>query len=133
MIAAMGNTAKKILLVDGDEPFRTSLRKFILGLGHEVEEAASGPEAIEKVSTARPDMILMDVRLPGMNGDEVTKQLKRNLSTRHIPVIINTGWTTACNVEERIARALNAGAAEVLYKPLQFPMLRDVMRTYLFA
>lgn len=133
MFRLMASTTKKILLVDGDEPFRKSLRKFIMGLGHEVEEAASGPEAIEKVSAARPDLILMDVRLPGMNGDDVTKQLKRNLTTRHIPVIINTGWTTACNVEERIARALMAGASEVLYKPLQFTLLRDVMRTYLFA
>jgi CheY-like chemotaxis protein len=132
-LPAVGSTAKKILLVDSDECFRKSLRTFITGLGHEVYEASTGPAAIEKVSSARPDLIIMDVRLPGMNGDEVTKQLKRNLSTRHIPVIINTGWTTACNVEERIDRALNAGAAEVLYKPLQLPMLRDVMRTYLFA
>lgn len=130
-LAVMENTAKKILLVDSDENFRKSLRTFINGLGHNVDEAASGPEAVAKVSSERPDLIIMDVRLPGINGDEVTKQLKRNLATRHIPVIINTGWTTACNVEERIDRALNAGAAEVLYKPLQYPMLRDVMRTYL--
>jgi CheY-like chemotaxis protein len=129
----MGNTTKKILLVDSDEAFRKSVRTFINGLGHEVDEAASGPEAIERVSSARPDLIIMDVRLPGMNGDEVTKQLKKNLATRHIPVIINTGWTTACNVEARIERALYAGACEVLYKPLQFPMLRDAMRTYLFT
>jgi response regulator of citrate/malate metabolism len=55
------------------------------------------------------------------------------MSTRNIPVIINTGWTTACNVEERIHRALIAGAAEILYKPFQLPMLRDVLRTYLVA
>ena len=133
ILRVMGITAKKILLADGDETFRKSLRTFIMGLGHEVYEAGTGPEALDKVSSLRPDLVFMDVRLPGMNGDEVTKQLKRNLSTRHIPVIINTGWTTACNVEERIERALNAGASEVLYKPLQFPMLRDVMRTYLFA
>jgi CheY-like chemotaxis protein len=129
----MGNTAKKILLVDSDDGFRKSLRTFITSLGHDVYEACTGPKAIEEVSSTRPDLIIMDVRLPGMNGDEVTRRLKKNLSTRHIPVIINTGWTTACNVEERIDRALNAGAAEVLYKPLQFPILRDVMRTYLFA
>ena len=75
----------------------------------------------------------MDVRLAGMNGDEVTARLKKNMSTRNIPVVINTGWTMDCNVEERISRALNAGAAEVLYKPFQLPMLRDVLRTYLFA
>ena len=133
MLVVMGNTAKKILLVDGDGAFRKSLRTFIHSLGHEVDEAASGPDAIEKVSSTRPDLIIMDVRLPGMNGDEVTKQLKKNLATRHIPVIINAAWTTACNVEERVERALNAGAAEVLYKPLQLPILRDVMRSYLFA
>lgn len=124
---------KKILIVDADDTFRGSLRAFIEGLGHEVFEAFTGPEAIEKVSSVHPDLIIMDVRLPGMNGDEVTRQLKKNLSTRQIPIVINTGWTTACNVEERIDRALTAGASEVLYKPLQFPILRDVMRTYLFA
>ena len=68
-----------------------------------------------------------------MNGDEVTARLKANSSTRNIPVVIHTGWTTACNVEDRINRALNAGAAEILYKPFQLPMLRDVLRTYLLA
>ncbi len=129
----MRNTTKKILIVDADDTFRESLRTFIKGLGHEVFEAVTGPEAIDKVSSLRPDLIIMDVRLPGMNGDEVTRQLKKNLATRQIPIVINTGWTTACNVEERIDRALNAGASEVLYRPLQFPILRDVMRTYLFA
>ena len=133
LVLCMQNNTKKILIADGDGAFRESLRTFIKGLGHEVFEAATGPDAIDKVGAVHPDLIIMDVRLPGMNGDEVTRQLKKNLSTRHIPVVINTGWTTACNVEERIDRALNAGASEVVYKPLQFPILRDVMRTYLFA
>jgi CheY-like chemotaxis protein len=129
----MRNTAKKILIVDSNDAFRESLRKFITGLGHEVFEAATGQEAIDKACSIHPDLIMMDVRLPGMNGDEVTARLKKNMSTRHIPVVINTAWSMACNVEERIHRALNAGAEEILYKPFQFPMLRDVLRTYLFA
>ena len=76
---------------------------------------------------------MMDLRLPGMTGDEATKRLKTNVATRHIPVIINAAWTTACNVEERAERALLAGAAEILYKPFQLPMLRDVLRSSLFA
>jgi len=127
----MRNTNKKILIVDSNDAFRATLGEFIKGLGHEVFEGATGPEAIDKASTIHPDLIMMDVRLPGMNGDEVTARLKSNRFTRNIPVVINTGWTTACNVEERVDRALNAGAAEILYKPLQFPMLRDVLRTYL--
>jgi len=129
----MRNTAKKILIVDSNDSFRESLRAFIQGLGHQVFEADTGPEAIDKVSSIHPDLIIMDVQLPGMNGDEVTARVKRNISTRNIPVIINSGWTTACNVEERIHRALNAGAEEILYRPLQFPTLRNVLRTYLFA
>lgn len=129
----MRNTAKKILIADSNDSFRELLRSFIQGLGHDVFEASTGPEAIDKASSIRPDLIMMEVRLPGMNGDEVTARLKRNMSTRNIPVIISAGWTTACNVEERISRAITAGAAEVLYKPFQFPMLRDVLRTYLLA
>jgi CheY-like chemotaxis protein len=129
----MGNTTKKILIVDSNDAFRESLRGFIKGMGHEVLEATTGPEALDKASSIHPDLIMMEVRLPGMNGDEVTARIKSKLSTRNIPVVINAGWTTACNIEERIHRALNAGAAEVLYKPLQLPMLRDVLRTYLLA
>ena len=129
----MRNTAKKILIVDSNDTFRESLRKSITGLGHEVFEATTGQEAIDKACSMHPDLILMDVRLPGMTGDEVTARLKRNMSSRHIPVVIDTAWSMACNVEERIHRALNAGAEEILYKPFQFPMLRDVLRTYLLA
>lgn len=132
-LPAMRNTAKKILIVDGDDTFRESLRTFIKGLGHDIFEATSGFEALDQASSIHPDLIIMDVRSPGMNGDEVTRQLKKTLSTQLIPIVINTGWTTACNVEERIDRALTASASEVLYKPLQFPIFRDVMRTYLFA
>jgi CheY-like chemotaxis protein len=127
----MLNTNKKILIVDSNDAFRASLGKFIKGLGHEVFEGVTGPEAIDKASTIHPDLIMMDIRLPAMNGDEVTARLKSNRLTRNIPVVINTGWTTACNVEERVDRALNAGAAEIVYKPLQFPVLSGVLRTYL--
>ena len=129
----MRNKLKKILIVDSNDAFRESLRTFIKGLGHEVFEGSTGPEAIDQASNIHPDLIIMDVRLPGLNGDEVTARLKANRSTRNIPVVINTGWTTACNVEERISRALNAGAAEIMYRPLQFPMLRGVLRSYLAA
>jgi CheY-like chemotaxis protein len=129
----MPNMSKKILIVDSNDTFRESLRTFISGLGHEVFEAATGQEAIDKACNIHPDLILMDVRLPVINGDEVTARLKRNQSTRSIPVVIDTAWSMACNVEERIHRALNAGAEEVLYKPFQFPMLRNVLRTYLLA
>lgn len=129
----MQNTAKKILIADSNDAFRGSLRAFIQEMGHEVFEAATGQEAIETACSIHPQLIMMDVRLAGMTGDEVTARLKRNQSTRNIPVVINAAWTMACNVEERIHRALNAGAEEILYKPFHLPMLRAVLRTYLLA
>ena len=129
----MPSTAKKILIVDENNACRELLGGLIKGLGHEVLEAATGPEAIDKASSMRPDLIMMDLRLPGMNGDEATARLKKNLSTRNIPVLISTAWTTACNVGDRVDRALEAGAEEILYKPFHTTMLRDVLRTYLLA
>jgi two-component system, cell cycle response regulator DivK len=129
----MRSTAKKILIVDENGASREALGASIKGLGYEVLEAASGLEAIDKASSVRPDLIMMDLRLSGMNGDEATARLKKNLSTRNIPVLISTGWTTACNVGDRVDRALEAGAEEILYKPFQIPMLRNVLRTYLVA
>ena len=129
----MRNTAKKILIVDEDHVCRETLGGLIKGLGYEVFEATTGPEAIDRASNIHPDLIMMDLRLPGMNGDEATARLKRNISTRHIPVVINTAWTTACNVGDRAARALEAGAEEILYKPFQLPMVPNVLRTYLMA
>jgi len=129
----MRNTAKKILIVDNNDACRKSLGGFIKGLGYEVFEATTGLEAIDRASCLTPDLIMMDLRLPGMNGDEATARLKRNMSTRHIPVVINTSWTTACSVGDRANRALDAGAAEILFKPFHLTMLRDVLRTYLLA
>jgi len=105
----MQSTAKKILIADENNACRQSLGGLIKGLGHEVIEAATGPEAIDKASSMRPDLIMMDLRLPGMNGDEATARLKKNLATRNIPVLISTAWTTACNVGDRVDRALEAG------------------------
>jgi CheY-like chemotaxis protein len=127
----MTTASKKVLIVDDNANNRESLSEFFTSLGHDVAEANTGLEALEKASSLQPDLIMMAVRLPGLNGDEVTAKLKRNLSTRRIPIVLNTGWSTEFNSEERIARAVNAGAAEVLYRPFQLPVLRDVLRTHM--
>jgi CheY-like chemotaxis protein len=81
---------KKILIADNNDAYRETLGVSIKGLGYEVFEAATGQEAIDKASSMHPDLIGMDLRLPGMNEDEATACLKRNLSTRNIPVVIST-------------------------------------------
>src|SRR5262245_23886354 len=106
----MGHKARKILIVDNNHAWRGTLGGFIKGLGHEVLEANTGLEAIDRAASLRPDLIMMDLSLPEMNGDEATARLKRNVSTRNIPVVINTAWTMSCNVGDRADRALDAGA-----------------------
>ena len=133
LTAYMANKAKKILIVDNNDAWRDTLGGFIKGLGHEVLEANTGLEAIDRAASLRPDLIMMDLSLPEMNGDEATARLKRNVSTRNIPVVINTAWTTSCNVGDRADRALDAGAEEILYKPFHLTTLRDVLRTYLLT
>src|SRR4030095_4611827 len=129
----MANKTKKILIVDNNDAWRDTLGGLIKGLGHEVFEAATGSEAIDRASSLHPDLIMMDLSLPEMNGDEATVRLKRNASTRNIPVVINTSWSMSCNVGDRVDRALNAGAEEILYKPYHLSTLRGVLRTYLMT
>jgi two-component system, cell cycle response regulator DivK len=129
----MANRTKKILIVDNNDAWRDTLGGFIKGLGHEVFEAATGLEAVDRASSLRPDLIMMDLSLPEMNGDEATVRLKRNASTRNIPVVINTSWSMSCNVGDRADRALDAGAEEILYKPFHLTALREVLRTYLLG
>ena len=81
----MQHTNKKVLIVDSNATVRATLGTFLKGLGHEVFEGATGQEAIDKASSIRPDLIMLDVQLPGLNGDEVTVRLKSNRSTRNIP------------------------------------------------
>lgn len=129
---AVPKTTKKILIVD-DDAGRETLGALIRGLGYEVCEAASGPQAIDAASSVRPHLIMMGLRLAGMNSDEVMKRLKAKSATRNIPVVISTAWTTVCNVGDRIDRVLEAGAEQILYKPFHVSLLRDVLRTYLMA
>jgi len=129
----MRNTSKKILIVDDNDACRESLGALIKDLGYEVFEAATGLEAIDRATSIHPDLIMMGLCMPGMHGDEATRRLKANASTRNIPVVISTAWSMGWNIEERADRALNAGAEEILYKPFHLTMLRDVLRTYLLA
>jgi CheY-like chemotaxis protein len=123
----MANAATKILLVDDNDEVRELLALFIKRLGYKVFEAATGFEAVNQTSTIHPDLIMMDLALPGMNGVETTTCLKANQATRDIPVLISTAYAAGIDT----LRALDAGAAEILLKPLNLTALRDVLCRYL--
>ena len=125
----VARSAKKILLVEDNNDVRKLLALFMKRLGYQVFEAASGLEAIDLASTVPPDLIMMDLRLPEMDGAEATASLKANPSTRDIPLLV----ITASGASPDRRRALDAGAAEILLKPLDLTTLPNVLHRYLSA
>lgn len=118
---------KKILLVEDNNDFGELLANLLNRLGYDVIQAGSGIAAINQASEKQPDLILMDICLPEMTGDEITSRLKANPATRDIPVII----ITALQELGVTNRALDAGAAEILRKPFSLTMLRGILDRYL--
>ena len=123
----MANRKKKILVVDDNDDCRGLLLLCINRFGYEAFEAATAREALDRVTAVQPDLIMMDLSLPGMSGEEATTRLKANPTTREIPVLISTALTAGSQAN----RALEAGAAEILHKPFDLLKLREVLCRYL--
>lgn len=120
-------TTKKILVVD-DEPDVASLITLILDAqGYTVINAADGPDALEKARVLRPDLVLLDVMLPKMDGYKVARILKFDENYSHIPIIM----VTAKIREEDVATGLEMGASEYLTKPFDPNVLLARVREWL--
>ena len=107
--------ATSILVVD-DTPTNVGVLLEVLGrAGHKVLVARDGESALEQASYAHPELILLDVMMPGLDGFETCRRLKRESSTAHIPVIFMTALS---EVHDKV-RAFEAGAADYVSKPFQ--------------
>ncbi len=105
---------EKILLIE-DNAVNRDLTQFLLeSQGYEVREAASAEQAFEILKTERPDLIVMDIQLPGMDGLEATKKLKENPPTRDIPVVAVTSYAMKGDREDAAA----AGCVGYVTKPI---------------
>jgi CheY-like chemotaxis protein len=125
---AVASNPKKILVVEDHDSLRQMLVRFIQFSGYEALGAATGLAALETISAKHPDLILMDLGLPGMDGENVTEILKGDPATRHIPIVVHTAFGG-----DRTERALKAGAAEILHKPVSLKTLANVLRKYTFG
>lgn len=105
--------SKKILVVDDDEKIRLFVKIILEKRGYEVVCVSSGLAAFQVLYEDRPDLILLDVMMPGMNGYEVLKKLKADDSTREIPVIM----LTALGMGEDFQKAVSNGVDWYIVKP----------------
>ena len=119
----------KILLVEDNEINRDMLTRRLSRLDYTVIVARDGEQREILANKAQPDLIVMDVGLPNMNGLQLTKILKANPETRHIPIIVLTAYT---QVEDR-ERAFAAGCDEYAPKPIAFNQLSVMIGNLLAA
>ncbi len=119
--------AYKILVVD-DEPPIVRLMEFILARqGHEMLVAVNGQEALDKVRTHQPDLVLLDIMMPRIDGYEVARALRADPATADLPIIM----LSAKAQEEDIQKGMDVGVNEYITKPFSPDQLVTVVGDYL--
>ena len=119
--------SKRILVVEDQEDNRRILRDLLTSLGYALIEALTGEEGVTMAETHRPDLILMDIQLPVMDGYEATRRIKADPSLRSIPIIAVTSY--ALSGDEEKARA--AGCNDFVPKPYSPRQLLAKIREFL--
>jgi CheY-like chemotaxis protein len=111
----------KILLVEDNETNRDMLSRRLIRKGYDVVMAVDGEQAVQMAASEHPDLILMDMSLPVMDGWDATRQVKANQTTRGIPVIALTAHAMAGDRE----KAIDAGCDDYDTKPIELPRLLE--------
>lgn len=127
MSQATENQMKRILVVDDDQGIRASLSRILRASGHDVRVAKDGFEALEICREYPPDLLLIDIRMPGMDGVETFHRLRREWPS--LVAIFMTAYSTS----ERTTEAEERGAISVLSKPLNLERLMDLVERSLSA
>lgn len=117
-----------ILIVD-DEPTNIEILSAALDEDYEIYFATSGPDALDVMQSVLPDMILLDVLMPGMDGYEVCRRLKEDDLLRDVPVV----FTTALDEEHAQLKGLDLGAIDYITKPISAPIVRARIRNHIEA
>jgi CheY-like chemotaxis protein len=118
---------RRIVVAEDDAPSRELVREILESEGYEVVEAADGGEALAKIKETKPDLVLLDIRMPVLGGFAVLEQLKRDQSFSSLRVIA----LTAYGMEDDRARMLAAGFDAHLSKPLDANKLKTQVKVFL--
>ncbi|OGS01473.1 MAG: hypothetical protein A3G41_09130 [Elusimicrobia bacterium RIFCSPLOWO2_12_FULL_59_9] len=122
---------KKILLIDDSQSLREAIKKYLIQNGFSVVAAADGSDGLMLAKESAPDLVVSDAEMPGLDGHTLCRILKKDQTTRHLPVIIISG---ALIEEGDVVAGLDGGADDYVLKP--FPMkvllarIRAVLRRY---
>ena len=119
----------QILIID-DATIQANIMSFMLSKhGHEVMVVSDGEKGLNRANLLKPDLILMDIVMPGLNGFKATRQLAKTAATQHIPVLVISGKAQ----ESDRQWALRQGACDYLVKPIQETSLLDKVNALLAA
>jgi len=124
-LTLQGHRRSRVLVADDTESIRLLFRRLLTADGHDVIVAADGAAALDAVRRQQPDVILLDVTMPAIDGLEVCRRLKSDPATRLTPIVLVTGQT---DLSDRI-RGIEAGADEFLSKPVHPHELRARVRS----
>jgi CheY-like chemotaxis protein len=116
---------KRVLIVEDEADTRTGIREILERSGYVAAEAADGAEGLAKAESLHPHVVLLDVRMPGLDGYEVCRRLKANPATKPIPVI----FLTAVQDDALNRLAYEAGAVACILKPFRLEALVTVIQT----
>jgi CheY-like chemotaxis protein len=108
------NPGKRVLVVDDDETFRLIARETLQRKGHQVEEAPDGAHALEAVRHTAPDVILVDIMMPGVDGVSLCREIREIESLKSVPILV----VTALNDSKVLHDAVRFGADAYLIKPV---------------
>ena len=118
---------RRILVVEDQEDNRQILRDLFASADYETIEAHTGDEGVRMAEAHRPDLILMDIQLPGIDGYEATRRIKGNPALSHIPIIAVTSYALSGDA----GKARDAGCTEYITKPYSPRQLLATVRKYL--
>ena len=118
---------RRILVIEDQEDNRRILRDLLTSAGYELIEAVTGEEGVTLAEMHRPDLILMDIQLPDIDGYEATRRIKANFALQHIPIVAVTSYALSGDD----VKALEAGCDAYVTKPFSPRALLAKIREYL--